>query len=187
MSTQKRIFIIHGWEGTPQSNWFPWLKKKLEMKGFSVEVPAMPDTMHPILNKWLTIMRELVGNVDENTYFVGHNLGVITILRYLESLPENKKIGGAVLVAGFSEPIGYDELNSFLLLPLDYEKIKKATKNIIAIHSDNDPYVSLKNGETLKKKLDAKLVIVPKAGHFNAGDGFTELPIVLDSLLEIIK
>ncbi|MBU4141279.1 hypothetical protein KKE99_00155, partial [Patescibacteria group bacterium] len=69
---QKRIFIIHGWEGAPESNWFPWLKKQLE-----------------------------------------------------------------------------------------------------------------KQGEILRDKLGAELIIVQKGSHFHEGAGFTELPIVLESLLKI--
>jgi len=29
---QKRVFIIHGWDGYPEEGWFPWLKKKLKEK-----------------------------------------------------------------------------------------------------------------------------------------------------------
>jgi predicted alpha/beta hydrolase family esterase len=29
----KRVIIIHGWEASPESNWFPWLKNELEKKG----------------------------------------------------------------------------------------------------------------------------------------------------------
>lgn len=26
----KRIFIIHGWDGFPEEGWFPWLNKAME-------------------------------------------------------------------------------------------------------------------------------------------------------------
>lgn len=185
MSIQKRVFIIHGWEGSPQGDWFPWLQKELEIKGFIVETPVMPDTMYPTLGGWLAHLKKIAGEPDENTYFVGHSLGVITILRYLESLTEDKKIGGIVLVAGFPEPIDYEEINSFFVKPLDYQRVKKVVGKIIAIHSDNDPDVSLKNGDILKEKLGANLIIIPNAGHLNAEFGFTELPVVFRAVLEI--
>ncbi len=180
----KKVIIIHGWEGSPQANWFPWLKKELEAKGFIVGVPTMPNTMHPTLESWLAYLKKNTGEPDESTYFVGHSLGVITILRYLESL-EDKKVGGIVLVAGFPEPIGYEEIDNFFVKPLDYQRVKKTVDKIISIHSDNDPYVPLKNGAILKEKLGAELITIPNAGHFNAEDGFTELPVVLESILEI--
>lgn len=181
----KKVIIVHGWEGSPQANWFPWLKKELEAKGFVVEVPTMPDAMHPALEGWLAHLKKVAGEPNENTYFVGHSLGVITILRYLESLTEDKKVGGIVSVAGFPETIGYEEINTFFVKPLDYQRVKKAVGKIISIHSDNDPYVPLENGKILKEKLGARLIIMPKAGHLNAEDGFTELPVALEAVLEI--
>jgi len=32
----KRVFLIHGWEGSPEEGWRPWLKKELEKRGFKV-------------------------------------------------------------------------------------------------------------------------------------------------------
>jgi len=37
----------------------------------------------------------------------------------------------------------------------------------------------------LREKIGARLIVAPGAGHLNAGDGFTELPIVLKAVLEI--
>ncbi len=207
---KKRIFIIHGWEGTPESNWFPWLKEQLEDRGFEVIVPSMPNTNYPVLFEWLAHMQKIIGKVDKSTYLVGYSLGVIAVLRFLESLPVGQKIGGAVLVAGFPGSIGYKDINSFFaspliifwlilhklgykaldsyfVLPLDYEKVRNSANKFIAIHSDNDPYVPLHNGEILRDRLGAELIVVPKGNHFNEGAGFKKLPIVSESLLKIIK
>jgi len=183
----KKVYIIHGWEGSPEGNWFPWLKKELESRDFEVYVPAMPDSDNPKFSGWLSELKKVVGDPNENIYLVGHSLGVITILRYLESLSSDQKIGGIILVAGFPESIGYEELSSFFEKPVDYSKVKEHVSKIIAINSDNDPYVPLKNGEILRDKLNAKLIIVPKAGHINADDGYLELPAALDELLKMAK
>ena len=44
---QKRIYIIHGWDGHPEEGIFPWLKKELENNGFEVFNPLMPDPLKP--------------------------------------------------------------------------------------------------------------------------------------------
>jgi hypothetical protein len=182
---KKRAFIIHGWEAVPESNWFPWLKGELGERGFEVKVPAMPNTYHPVCSEWLAYLKRIVGASDKNTYLVGHSLGVITILRYLEALPLEQKTGGALLVAGFPEPIGFDELDSFFTSSLNYEKIRNSTEKITAIHSDNDPYVPLKNGEILRDKLGAELVVVPGGDHLTCGKESMELPVVLESVLKL--
>jgi len=35
-------FIIHGTGGTPEGNWFPWLKEKLESIGVTTYIPRFP-------------------------------------------------------------------------------------------------------------------------------------------------
>ncbi len=90
-----------------------------------------------------------------------------------------------VLVAGFSVPIHFTELNNFFATPLDYEQCRTAAGAITVINSDNDEHVPLENGEVLKEKLGAKLIVYEKGGHLNEKAGFKELPIVLDELLEI--
>jgi len=182
---KKRVFIIHGWEGTPESNWFPWLKKELEKQGFVVEVPTMPNTNYPVCSEWLAHLQKVIGKADKNTYLVGHSLGAITILKFIESLPPEQKIGGAVFVAGFSESLGISETESFFIEPLDYKKAKNSAEKFIAINSDNDPYVPLKKGEILRDKLGAELIVVPNGSHLNEGAGFTELPIVLENILKM--
>ena len=49
-------------------------------------------------------------------------------------------------------------------------------------HSDDDPYVSLGNGEQLAKKLNVKLTFVPNAGHFNKRAGYLSFPQLLEKI-----
>ncbi len=184
---KRRIIIIHGWESSSQGNWFPWLKAELEKLDCEVLIPDMPNADHPKLLGWEAYLRRIVGAPNEDLYLVGHSLGVITILKYLESLREKEIIGGAVLVAGFSESIGYEELSSFFEKPLNYEKAKRAAKRFAVIHSDNDPYVPLRNGELLRDKLNAEFEVIKNGGHLNAEDGFYELPIALEKLKNFLR
>jgi len=184
---QKRVFIIHGWEGYPEEGWRPWIKNELEKRGFTAFVPAMPDTKHPKMDAWLGHLTKVVGIPDENCYFIGHSLGCITILRYIETLKENQKVGGVVFVSGFTSNLGYEELESFFKKPIEWERIKSHCNKFVAIHSDNDPYVSLHYGKIFKEKLNAEIIIEHNMKHFSGDDGIMVLPIALDSLLKISK
>lgn len=187
--TKKHVYLIHGWGGNPKHGWFPWLKKELENENFDVFAPVMPNTDNPKLETWLPHLSETIGTPDENCYLVGHSLGCITILRYLESLENDKKIGGVILIAGFGKDLEYKdykgELSSFFETPVDWNKIKKHCPKFIAIHSDNDPWVNIKNGELFKQKLNAKLEIMHAMKHFSGDDGIEKLPIALKSILEL--
>lgn len=178
----KRIVLVHGWGGKPDSNWLPWLKSKMEEKGFTVAAPEMPNTDHPNLMAWIAKLSEIIGMPEENCYLVGHSLGCITILRYLASLNPGEKIGGAVLVAGFTENPGIKEIANFFERPLDYEKAKVHCGKFIALNSDNDKYVPVELGHLLQEKLGAELLI-QHLGHFQEA----EMPVVLDSVERISR
>ena len=180
---KKRAFLIHGWEGTPEEGWRPWLKKELLSAGFSVIVPAMPDTNHPKMEAWVPFLAKQIGVPSENDYFVGHSLGCITILRYLETLKEGEKIGGAVLVAGFTDSLGYQELAGFFQTPINWSKIKSHCDRFVAIMSDDDPYVPLRHGNIFQQQLAAKLTVERNKKHFSGDDGINVLPSAKEAVL----
>src|SRR3989344_9648272 len=132
----KRVFIIHGWEGYPEENWFPWLKKELKVEGFEVFVPQMPDADNPRIEKWIPKITEIVVTADRDTYFVGHSMGCQAIARYLETLPENTKVGGVIFVAGFfkrltnleDDDVVRSVSREWLTTPLDLKKVKTCLK-----------------------------------------------------------
>ena len=181
----KRAFIIHGWQGSPDKSWRPWLKEELMKRGFKVFVPAMPNADNPKMDEWVNHLAKLVGKPDEDCYFVGHSLGCITILRYLEILKTDEKVGGAILVAGFSDDLGIKELHDFYTKQIEWKKIKSHCKKFVAIHSDNDTYVSLKYAEVFNEKLDSDVIVKPGMGHFS--EKMIEFPDLLEFLLKMSK
>lgn len=187
----KRVVLVHGWEGYPENNWFPWLKKELEDRGFEVIVPAMPNAEHPRIEPWISKIKEVVGDVDKDTYFVGHSIGNQAIMRYLEKM--GKKVGGFISVAGFFNLPNLETeeekeiAKPWLELPINTNKIKKNVGKIVSIFSDDDPDVPLSDKELFKKKLGAKIIVEKKKGHFSEDVGVTELQIVLNELLELAK
>ena len=149
----------------------------------------MPETNTPRFSKWMKKLRDTVTTPDEELYFIGHSLGCITILRYLETLQEAERVGGAVLVAGFTDDLDFEELTSFFTSPINLKEINKHCNKFVAIHSDNDPYVPLKHGEIFKNKLKAKLIIKKSMGHFSGEiedeESCTKLPEVVESIIEL--
>lgn len=185
----KRVVIVHCWDGYPNYCWYPKTKKELEEKGFEVLVPEMPETGMPKLSLWLPKLKKVIKKPDENLFLIGHSAGCITIMRYLEQLEKNQKIGGVVFVAGFTDDLGYDELKNFFETSIDFEKIKSKAKKFVAINSDNDPYVDLKFADILKERLGAKVLIKHQMGHFSGPvdeeESCTFLPDVSKAVLQM--
>lgn len=187
----KRVFIIHGWGGNPEEGWFPWLKTELEKRGFSVIIPAMPDTNNPKIETWIPFLSKLVGNTDQETYFVGHSVGCQTIIRYLQTLPEGAKIGGAVFVAGWYNLRNLETekekriAGPWVNEPRDDKKIREVVNKSVAIFSDNDPFVIADNQRSWKELVGSKVIVEHDKGHFSGSDGVTELQSALKAVLEI--
>lgn len=189
----KRVFIIHGWDGFPEEGWFPWLKQELESRGFEVRVPQMPGADRPRIEAWVPKLAETVGVADAQTYFVGHSMGCQAIARYLESLPEGTRVGGAVFVAGFfkrltnleEDPEVHETVALWLETPPDLELVKSHLNKSIAIFSDDDPFVPLDNQDDFRDGLGSEILVEHQKGHFSGNNGHTELPVALESILKI--
>jgi predicted alpha/beta hydrolase family esterase len=175
----KKVFIIHGWGSNPEREWMPWLKSKLEDRGYDVYVPAMPDTDTPEINSWVSYLSQSVDEPDKNTYFIGHSIGCQTILRYLETI--NTPIGGALFVAGWFNLENLDDENEktiarpWIETPIDIEKIKNVLPKSILIISDNDDYGAFDENIEKFSQFVTEVVVLPNAEHITQ----TEEPVIL--------
>lgn len=184
----KNIFILHGTEGHPEENWFPWLKQELEPLGYNVFIPQFPSP--PIvpakLNEWFNVFKNYENELNEDSIIIGHSLGGKFALRVLENL--NHNIKGAFFVG---TPIGIppiknnDRDNAFTNNDFNWKIIKDKSKHFEVFQSDNDPYVGLENGEHLAKNLGTELTFIPNAGHFNTRAGYTKFEKLRDMVLNI--
>ncbi|CAN5117646.1 alpha/beta hydrolase [soil metagenome] len=180
----KNAFIIHGAWGTPQENWFPWLKTELEKIGYTVTVPQFPTPEGQSLESWLKIWSEYNDQCNDETIIIGHSIGVAFILNILQRL--DHPIKAAYLVAGFIRSLNNDEVDAinatFYEKPFDWEKIKSNCKEFVCFNSDNDPYVPVDQGEELAHNLGVTVTLVPNAGHFNTKAGYTKFPLLLQRI-----
>ncbi len=183
----KKFTLVHGWEGSPTGNWFPWLQSALEKQGHIVIALEMPNAFHPVQDEWVTHLKKSVGTPDTDTILIGHSLGGIAILRYLERLAPEDKVGSIALVASFPQSVGIPELASFFETSLDYAAVKShISGSILAFQSQDDPYVPFENGILLRDELGAKLITIEHGGHLNANNGYTEFPTLLNELQSLL-
>ncbi|MBN2095678.1 MAG: alpha/beta hydrolase [Candidatus Aenigmarchaeota archaeon] len=190
---ERRVFLVHGWGEKPDGNWFSWIKGELEKNGFKVIAPEMPDTNFPKVGAWVEKLREEVGHLDKDTYFIGHSMGCQTIMRTIESFKEKERCGGAVFVAGWIQILEMPNLSaeeseivkSWIKGDVDFGKVKHILGASVAIFSDNDPFIPLEQEKLFRDKLGAKTIVQHARGHFTARDGITEFPLALQELLEV--
>lgn len=183
----KKVIIIHCWEGYPKYCWYPYVKHELEIRGYKVQVPYFPDTL-PLLSKWIEKISKAVGTPDEQTILIGHSLGSVAVLKYLQSLSQGQKIAAAILVSGFINPLGIRPLYNFFREPWDFKRIKSRASEFVLIASDNDPYIRPFHAGVMRANLNAR-VIWKTGGHFTEYRKiqFKEFPEVVHAVEEIGK
>ena len=183
----KKVFIIHGFEGTPNGGWRPWLMAELEKLDIYACALSMPTPKNPICDEWVDeISRHIERNIEDEIYLVGHSLGTPAILRYLENA-QAEPISGAVLVSGPSEKNNNRKIDNFLEKNFNFEKIKSNCKEFYIIHGNNDRNVPVANAEFLSQNLSGELIVVKNGGHLNGSSGWFELPQCLTALNKMMK
>jgi len=179
-----KVVIIHGAYGSPEENWFPWLKQELQALGHHVIVPQFPTPEGQHIDKWLEILDKEIGNYDEDLLMVGHSLGPALILRKLEML--DKPIRASFLVSAFLGKLGlpdFDPINAnFFDKPFNWRKIRRNCLEFFIYNSDNDPYDPLEHGHRIAKHLNTSLNILHNAGHINASAGYVKFEKLLDDI-----
>lgn len=185
----KRAYLIHGLGGSPLQGWIPWLKGQLEDRGFTVYAPLMPSPFTPDMQAWQDAMTRLIGSVDAQTYLIGHSLGCLAILHYLESLPPLQRAGGAVFVSGtLALPDVSAEKIARIVRPWfdrqkNFDKIREHVEKIVAILSDDDPLIPAWHLDAFALRLGAQTVLEHGKGHYSWLEGILEAPTVLRHVL----
>jgi len=193
----KKVFIVHGFGGIPNAGWIPWLMKELaNNKVYACALP-MPESQKPIVSKWVEEIIHAVNNAPEDEIFlVGHSLGATAVLKYLEQKTEDKKISSVILVSGLISPLqpknpnsNYRAIDSFVIPPIDFEKIKNKANKFTVLHSVDDPAVPFWHAEKISQSLNCELVKAENKKHFFilAEPVCYEIPELLELILREIK
>lgn len=175
-----RVVIVHGSYGSPERNWFPWLKQQIETMGSTALVPKFPTPDGQNLTAWAEAFRSEAGALTPETILVGHSLGAGFVLNLLQESPV--QIRAAFLIAGFLGTLGlpdYDRINAtFVCREFNWPLIKQKAGTIIVMNGDDDPYVPVAKGRALADALAVSLHVVPGGGHLNAECGYISFPLL---------
>lgn len=180
-----KIFLVHGAFGSPEGNWFPWLKKELENVGHTVFSPKFPTPINQTLESWITVFEPYFEQLDEESVLIGHSLGCAFVLNILERI--EVKVKKVILVApfaGFLDNPKFDEVNkTFLDRNFNWDNIKRNCMEFRILYSDNDPYIPEERVLEISKNLGIEPVLIKDGGHLNKKAGFSEFPKLLELIV----
>jgi len=179
------VIAIHGYHGVANDAWRPWLKQELMARNVAVAMPTMPTPAHPIEVEWLDVIDTLVAAAEEPVILLGHSLGGLAAVRWLETRA-TKQIHGLIMLGGVIDASQYGFHDTFSS-PSDWTRIRERARHRIGIYGHDDSAVPFSEGETFAKQADALLLDVRGYGHFDAGSGVTEVPELLQTIDQLIQ
>lgn len=166
--SKKQYIIIHGYGGTAEDNFFPWLKKELETQGHDVWCETLPNTDAPKADDQADFILKHAA-LSKDTVIVAHSHGGAVAFRMLEKM--NQKIAKLVLVDTFTKPVFNDNergpVDESTVWSFDLEKIKSLADEIVLLGDNRYPIIPKEEHEFMWRALDARLVLThPNDDHF---------------------
>lgn len=180
-----RVVVVPRWGATPDDDWYPWLRDALG-EGV-VDVLQMPEPGRPTVQAWTRAVTDALGDDPyalAQTMVVGHSVGAQAALRSLAALAPGRAVACLVCVAGwFSVDAPWDDLRPWIETPIADAAVAEGAHRVRVLLSTNDPYTSdhEANARAWRERLDAEVVLVPEARHFNAA----REPVVLEQVREL--
>lgn len=162
-----RVILVHGFNSSPEENFHPWLKKELQDVGFEVVAPKLPLQKDTELNLPFIMeeMKKQVGYIKGDDIFLGHSLGGLIVLQYLEVV-EMKETPRAVLLIATPWKVSRPELRRLFMADLDAEVLMWKARDFFVVHSADDALVPVEHGRKLAESLKAKFIQTQTDDHY---------------------
>jgi predicted alpha/beta hydrolase family esterase len=182
--SKRKIYLIHGYTAYSTANWFPAFRQAFENTDTEVIVFDMPNSQYPKYEEWLQHLEKEIVSYSESDIFIGHSLGCVTLLNYLNR-NRTGKVKAYYLISGFVEETPLPELTEFVIPKLDYDYLKELTDTRVAISAKDDDIVPYDYSVRMAEKLNITPDILPEGKHFIDRDGFVEFEYLVERVKEI--
>ncbi len=160
------IVLLHGFEGSSKTNFFPWLKQTLEEHGHKVFAPELPNSQNANVEEQIKFVLDNF-TFDENTILLGHSLGGVVAMKVLERI--KNKIHQLVLIDSFVSPGPDRAYASTTTWEFDYKKIRSHAEEISMLVDSTHSVVSADRQVGMRENLQAAIITrIPVRDHFCA-------------------
>src|SRR5690606_17814434 len=159
LQKQKKVYIVHGDQESPDDHWVPWLRQQVQHSGHFARRLILPDANAPNFQIWQQGLHKQTQTFDPESIIVAHSLGRLASLHFLTHALNQTQIKGLILVAGFKDKLtALPELDGFIRqAKLDMAILQKQIATRFLLFSCNDPYVSPPKSVLLGHFINAQM------------------------------
>ena len=189
MPAPARVLVLHGWHGSGEGHWQPWLADELRAAGHHVAFPDLPACDEPCPHAWggtlhaqLALLAAAPGG---ERVVVAHSLGCVLWLREAARVAPAHRPDRVVLVAPPCRDARVPQLADFYPADADEAAVRAAAGSTRLVCSDDDPYCPHVDGARTAwgAPLGIPTDLLPGQGHLNVEAGYGAWPAMLDLVL----
>jgi len=163
---ESRVLILHGWGASNYPHWQSQLAAHIAQNYGTVCFPKLKNFDTPTKEEWMAEVKNILEEFKP-TIVVTHS--VASTLWFWLSQEDIAPIEKLYLVTPPSQTFDIPELSTFFPCPTPKTlKSKEATM----IVSDNDPYLTMEEAQSLADALDIEMITLQNAGHINSESGY---------------
>ncbi|MEA2028156.1 MAG: alpha/beta hydrolase, partial [Campylobacterota bacterium] len=161
-----RVLILHGWGASDYPHWQAQLASHIAQNYGSVCFPKLKNFDAPTKEEWISEAKIILEEFKPNIV-VTHS--VASTLWFWLAQEDISTIEKLYLVAPPSQTCNIPELSTFFPCPTP-SSLK--AKEAMMIVSDNDPYITMNEAQSLADSLNIEMVTLENAGHINSDSGY---------------
>jgi predicted alpha/beta hydrolase family esterase len=180
-----RLILVPRWSGRSDSDFYPWLGRRLRELGWAgeVETAALRPPDAPEVDATVAAVRGRLGAAARaaRTVLLGHSVGAQAVMRALVS-----PVAGIVLVAPWwtvDQP--WPTIQPWIETPFDWEQVRDNARRRLVLVSTNDPFTAdaARTRRLFEERIGAEVQIHDGAEHFNRA----EEPAVLRAVSDLLQ
>lgn len=166
-----KVVIVPRWGGTADDDWYPWLAAKLRGRAEVDFAPLLPLAWSPTIDETVAAVGRAVGRDAARTILVGHSTGCQAVVRWLATQPPRSVPAALCVAAWFQVDERFPGVDEWIDTPIDTKAAAAAVATPIRVLISDDDDVTADHRATAaewRRRLGAKVRVVPGAVHFNA-------------------
>lgn len=160
-----RVLILHGWGGSDHPHWQSELASEIAKNYGTVAFPLLDNCHFPSKNRWVKQVKQILETFKPDTVVCHSLANTLWFWLCQENIISVEKL---FLVSPPSLETTETTIKTFFPCKIPQNIHAKEVHLIV---SDNDPWVTLEETETMAHALNATYSVIANAGHINADSG----------------
>lgn len=180
--TDLHVLLVHGMSGPRPWHWQPWLAARLGEQGVAVDLPRLPESARPDVDRWLAVLRTRLAAVPPEAELVvaTHSCGSALWLHHAATMTdEMRRADRVLLVAPPDAQWRSSAVRGLTPYPVDAAALRRAAGITRLVVGTGDEYLPMHQAHALAESLQVEMDVILDGAHLSVEDGYGPWPAAL--------